>query len=162
MKRFISAITIASLFFGQVAAASDPPQLCPECVIYKIKKDRLTPEDGYLYNDLAFATQMAREDAREKELRNQLGYEFKLKEIDLKFATATTAITLDSLKREKKETDKIKDERTKFLEDQLVEANKKGDGTDKMLWFSIGVGGGILIGVLSAWAYSMVAKSQSN
>src|SRR4030066_2277006 len=162
MKRFISTIMIASLFFGQTAVAAEPPRLCPECIIYRIKKDKVAPEDGWLYTDLSQATLMANQEAREKEMQNEFDFKLKMQAIDLKYATATTAIALDALKRENREVDKIKDGQINFLEDQLVEANKKSDGTDRMLWFSIGVGGGILIGVLSAWAYSMVAKSQSN
>lgn len=111
--------------------------------MYIIKKGRPAPEDGVLFNDRAHAEEEARKLVTKEKNKNELQFRLQMQENRLKFTTATTAIALESLKKQKKETDKMKDDRIEFLEKQLVEADKKGD--DSTLLFVAGVGAGILV-----------------
>lgn len=161
MRPLLAAIAIITLLFGQVASAK-PLTLCPECKVYRLKGGASAPEGGWLYSDLSQAVLMSEIDAMEKRLKNDYEYRLELKGIELDYVVETSSITRSITERKNAEIGKVKDDRIVFLENELVKANERAGGTDKILWFAIGTGAGIVIAVLSAWAYSMVAKAQAD
>lgn len=155
MQSFVACFLSSVLLFSQTYAFANT---CADCNIYIIKKGKTAPEDGILYNDRAYAEEQARKQAELEKQENKHRLILKERELDLQLQTATTSAALQALRQEKSQIDKLKNDRIKFLEEQLIEANKRGSSDDTALWLALGVTGGILLTVGAAVAIGFASK----
>ena len=158
MGRFIAGLMAILLAFAPVIVSA---QKCETCTIAIIKKGKIAPFDGFLYNNDAHADQRAQLRLMEDEFELKLKYELDMQRVDLQFDTATTAAALDALQQRYDEVVPDKNRQIKFLQNKLVEADKKG--SDGSFYFALGLGlgvaGGIIVSALAIWGATELGKA---
>lgn len=146
-------------FWIPVSAHADETKVNPESVspgiITELRKGQLAPFSGILFSRDAAAKMYTQLKFTEEECKLKLSKELSLAKLDYDTKIELLKLRLDVEVEKNQKLLVVKNDRIKFLEKNIMPPKWYESGE---FWFSMGVVGGILITVVSAYAIGQATK----
>jgi len=151
MKKLVSYVLVASMLATSVPAWADPPAPTPPPIVTPLKQGQVAPWPGVLLSPPAVARVVAQQDTSSAAIALAVQHQAELDAAQKKYAldSATTTCTADKTVLQAEVTDYQK--QNQILTDQLKKATS---GPSAPVWIGIGVVGGVVVTVLTAFVVS--------